>query len=102
MDIFLLIRGAFSDAGSYSIYHVYSVVPDGPYILLVLVLLLVGAVLHRFAPSLLKRLPARAREVLVSVSTAALFLGFLATLFHLLPQFPTYANEAIRMLISVR
>ena len=102
LDLLPLLKNALAGEGSYSIYYIYSALPDGPYIVTVLLILLVGVLLHRFAPAILKKLPRRLVAVLRPLATAALFAAFLVTLFHLLPQFPTYANEAIRALFTVR
>ena len=101
-DILRIFQSAFDGKGSYSIYYIYSALPDGPYLATAILLLSAAVLLHRFAPRLLRRLPARALAALRTVSTVALFAAFLVTLFHFVPQFPTYASEAIRKLFNVR
>ena len=91
-ELFTHVINAFR--GDTSFYHIYSSLADGAYIAMFFAGALLVFPLQYFRPVLSRKVSARARGIALSLSTAVLFLGFVITLIHFMPQFPQYAQQA--------
>ena len=92
MELITYVADAFRGDGSF--YHVYSSLADGAYVATILGGALLVFPFRYLHPILSRKLSARVRGIALSLSTAVLFLGFVITLIHFMPQFPQYAQRA--------
>ena len=86
------VRAAAQSKASYPFEYVYSAIADRSYLLLAGAVLAVLLTFQYAWPHLSRRVPRRVRVGVQIVMTAVIFLAFLGTLVHFLPQFPQYAD----------
>lgn len=95
LQIFSLATSALRAEGSYPFYDVFSVIRDAGYLLLLILALLLLLPYGYVCKWLRRRVRGRTRTVILVTETVLLFVGFVATLIYLTPQFPSYATHGI-------
>lgn len=92
LDVFSMLRDAFSAPSAYPSYFIFGMVKDTRYLLLAAIPMILCLLMGRYASLLRRSSHTTLQRVSAIVGTILLFAAFVLTLIYFMPQFPWLAD----------